>query len=435
MKYLKAVMKALKNPKENRWYISDKDGRIVIYRGLDISNYSKTCNGGKEGLTWHTSYDFQRMATEWGFNLARLLVFWDAIEPQKGIIDQNYLNGIVDKIKQMQQCGIDVIVDLHQDLYNTKFTGNGFPSWAVNDEGIPFVPQQPWNLNYLQKAVYTSYNNFWNNPPLQDAYVNVIKVFLQNVEGLNNVVGIDVMNEPFPGTHIDFEPNYLTPLYNRIQEAFKDSTKYMCFEPWMSTSAGLPTFLTFKPNYGIYSPHFYDPFCHEGAKYGWWNRLLMRGNVFEKIMEANKFHSSLWFGEWGVGQKVINYEKYIEDFCNLADTLGFHWTYYSYDKANDGGFGVLKQDGSEDLQLKLLIRIFPQKISGYSPKFSYKNKRFVLSYNPSGNDLPTVIFIPDRVQNVVIKVDGKLIEIQQTGKTFEYVNKSIDRSTIEITHD
>ena len=34
--------------------------------------------------------------------------------------------------------GIYVLLDAHQDLFNRKFCGEGFPDWAINRTNFPF---------------------------------------------------------------------------------------------------------------------------------------------------------------------------------------------------------------------------------------------------------------------------------------------------------
>ena len=94
-------------------HLLDEDGRIVLYHGVNVSNYSKYA---PDFLPWHTREDFAQLQ-DWGFNLARYLVFWEAIEPEDGCFDEAYLAATLERIGWLGELGIDALVDLHQDLY------------------------------------------------------------------------------------------------------------------------------------------------------------------------------------------------------------------------------------------------------------------------------------------------------------------------------
>jgi endoglycosylceramidase len=109
-------------------------------------------------------------------------------------------------LKKLRSLGMNIVIDLHQDLYARKFTGNGFPEWSIRDHGLPFNEQHPWNLNYLQPPVIASYQSFWTNDTLQSSYFRMLKFVLTEFDSL--IIGIDPMNEPFPGINIKFEQQH-----------------------------------------------------------------------------------------------------------------------------------------------------------------------------------------------------------------------------------
>ena len=61
--------------------------------------------------------------------------------------------------------------------------------------------------------------------------------------------------------------------------------------------------------------------------------------------------------------------RYLERFVNLADRMTSGWTYWSYDKG--GGFSVVAHDGSENPQLNVLVRAYPQKVAGTPIAYGY----------------------------------------------------------------
>lgn len=408
-------------------YFKDTQGRICIYHGLNVSNYSKS---SPDFTTWQTPEDIRKM-TDWGFNLTRLLIFWEAIEPIPGQYNKEYLDKVNNTISQFRANGIEVFLDIHQDLYAKKFTGNGFPAWAINDNGLKFEEQKPWNKNYTQPAVLASYMNFWSNDTLKKKYVDMVCYTAEYFKNTEGVIGIDVMNEPFPGLSVrSFERKTLSDLYDSIQTRFIKSGNKMriFFEPWMLTSTGTSTTLSFDPTVdAAYAPHFYDPSCHEGFEYSATNKILMKKALLQKAWEAQQFHSPLIIGETGISEKVKGFKNFLGDFMDLSDSLQFNWTYYAYDVA--GGFGVIDANKNPTAHLGILIRPYPQKIAGINPVYSYKNRVFTLHYELSEAKGPTIVYLPT-TDNIKIQTTG-IYTI--TGHLLYYTGTVQKNQDIEIT--
>ncbi len=188
----------------------DSEGRQIILHGVNIVDKSKERNY----LSWHGQEEFIRMR-EWGFNCIRLGIFWDAVEPEPGRYDDEYLAGVHKRIQWAKENGIYVLLDMHQDLFSAKFGGDGAPEWAVLDDGKPHIhPGTIWSAAYFTSpAVQTSFDNFWANKPasdgigVQDHFAKAWQHVAQRYAHEPAVVGYDVFNEPFPGSGIlqDFQ--------------------------------------------------------------------------------------------------------------------------------------------------------------------------------------------------------------------------------------
>jgi len=412
-------------------HITDDSERIVIYHGLNVANSAKY---HPHGLPWQSKEDFARL-NDWGFNLVRYLIFWHAIEPRNGTYDSTYLKKTIERIHWLRDLGIDVLLDMHQDLYAKPFSGNGFPKWTINDNGYAFDLKTPWNLNYLEPAVVASYNNFWKNDSLQSKYVAAIEYVLHAVDTIDNVIGIDVMNEPFPGTNFDFEKVTLSGLYTNIRTMMKRNgfRVSMFFEPAIQTSAGLLTKLQFPlDSQCVYAPHYYDPFCHEGKPYLKKNRILLATALALKMRETMKMNVPLLFGEFGISGNVKNYKKYLQEFTSLCDQYSTGWVYYSYDRAySDDGFGVIDREKKMRPHLDVLIRVYPQRVAGTNPQYGIEDNRFVLEYVANGGDTPTEIFIPLKLELVKITVNGVIYP--HSGTIFKYNNDGPGVQSITIS--
>jgi endoglycosylceramidase len=408
-------------------YITDTYGRICIYHGVNVANCSKSTTGY---LPWHTKDDFSRLNT-WGFNLVRFLVFWDAIEPSMDSTNFDYLRGVAQRIQWLKELGIDAVIDLHQDLFSKKYTGDGFPGWTIRDDGKAFTPQQPWNKNYLQPAVLACFNNFWKNDTLKQAYLSNIKRVVQYFDTFPNVIGIDVMNEPFPGTDLKFEQTSLTILYDSALAILKSTRLKMFFEPVMYTSTGIPTLLKFKPDsHCVYYPHYYDPLCDGGRPYKWANRRLLKQSFMIRLSEAQKFNVPMLYGEWGVIRKLIGAKDYMTDFTDACDSYSVGWTYYSYDMADDGGFSFINPDKTEASNLKYLSLVYPQKIAGKNPVYGTAGEVFTLHYETKKIVAPTVIFVPGDFSKYKVTINGQPYICKSN--RIEYVNDTCSTQMITI---
>ena len=408
-------------PADRPPYMMDTDGRIVIYHGVNVSNTAKHAPGF---LPWQTKEDFARLPG-WGFNLVRYLVFWAAIEPTRGQYDEAYLANTLERIAWLREQGVDVLLDVHQDLYGPRFTGNGFPDWTVNDEGIPFTERQPWNLNYLEPAVITAYKNFWRSDDLKAAYVAMLEHLLSRVDGESNIIGLDIMNEPFPGQDPGFEEVYLTGLYDDVQAMRRRNgfKTHLFFEPIMFTSAGLSSLLRFQPDSGsVYTPHYYDVFCHEGGAYtdlsAWWMRQAVSG----KAAEARSFGTPLLYGEFGIATTVPGWERFLDDFIGLMNAYHMSWTYYSYDHTNQEGFAILDESGAQNERLSHLVEVYAQRIAGRNPEIQYGERSFELQYDPIECAAPTVVFVPGTLSGVRVTINGEETAYDPTSPTVQHFN-------------
>ena len=406
----------------NTRYFRDSDGRIVIYHGVNVSNYSK--NSFPDNLPWHQPEDYDKLK-KWGFNLVRFTVFWANIEPEKNKYDIDYLKQVCEHIRYLESIGIDVIVDIHQDLYSKKYSGDGAPAWACLDGGKPFKQQTPWNLNYLQPATRAAIKNFWKSEDLQNRYIEMLKIVAKQVEDLDNVIGIDVMNEPFPNLPWirRFEKKWLTNFYRKMATSLLVAgyKKIMFFEPWMCTSTGIPTYLDFKSESVKtgYMPHCYISLDENQKKYSglqaWWMKQAIR----IKAAEAQLFDTPLLFGEWGIPMTCEGYADYINDFTGLCDQYGASWVWWSYDMEQHCGFGLIDNDKNDRDYINRLARVYPQKIAGNNPKITRTDNFLYLEYTSTGVSGDTIVFAPDGYRydvstNVSYKKEDNTIVFQNT---------------------
>ncbi|MFT3903444.1 MAG: cellulase family glycosylhydrolase [Niabella sp.] len=176
---------------------------MLILRGLNYVNKDQK----NKYLNLIKDEAFVKMRS-WGYNAVRMGVNWSALEPSPGQYNSIYLHDLDERLQYAKQHGIYVILDMHQDLFSEKF-GNGAPLWATLDEDKPHYTGGTWSdAYYISPAVQTTFDNFWNNTPastgtgVQDHYIKTWAMLAARYRHDKNIVGFDVMNEPFIGSAV-----------------------------------------------------------------------------------------------------------------------------------------------------------------------------------------------------------------------------------------
>lgn len=428
----KFIGKILSKPDYNRTvYFKDKMTRIVFYHGVNISNYQKH---SKNRMPWHSDEEIKKLK-EWGFNLVRFLVFWEELEKNENSYDYDYIEDIKKFLKKLSDAGIDVIIDIHQDLYAQRFGGNGFPEWTVDGKYKGFKNKKPWYLNYLNRSVRRSYSRFWKSTYLKRKYQQVV-IFLKNqFDQCENVIGIDVMNEPFPTLPFifGFEENTLHDFYKDLSSHYYTPQKSIpiFYEPMICNSSGIPTFLEKFTNMpAVYIPHYYDLWCHFGKPYKKFNKWLMKRALQIKASEAQKFNSPFIIGEFGIPASQHELE-YIQDFTQHMEDLHGSWIWWSYDMEKNSTHALIDNDKNDRRCLSKLIMIYPQRVFGINIKIERKEDYFSLSYESFySSNIPTEIFIP---KNLTYEAITKGIHFKE-GQILKYFNTKEKTQKIEINY-
>src|SRR5205814_5393604 len=99
-----------------------------------------------------------------GFDHARFLVTWEAVEPQDGVFDDAYLDTVHQELAWLEARGVRAVVDMHQDCFARRFGGDGAPEWALlAPDPFPFLPDVlgPFPQNYANPKVIANFDDFW----------------------------------------------------------------------------------------------------------------------------------------------------------------------------------------------------------------------------------------------------------------------------------
>jgi endoglycosylceramidase len=226
----------------NGW-LTNGDGQVVMLHGLNqvykVPPYEPSADG--------FSQDDAAFLAANGFNAVRLGVIWSGVEPEPGVIDYDYLASIQQTVQILAQYKIVAILDMHQDLYNEEFGGEGAPGWATDGGGLA-NPDAGFPGNYfLNPAQNHAWDAFWGNAKSPDGvgllnhYAQTWQAVANYFKGDTGVAGYELMNEPWPGStwwgtlfgNPYFEGQQLTPFYNQLDAAIRsvDPNKTVFFEP------------------------------------------------------------------------------------------------------------------------------------------------------------------------------------------------------------
>lgn len=433
---------------EDPTIIQDQYGRQLILHGLNTSSSAKS---EPQRQPWILESDVDRENKEFGFNFVRYLIFWDAIEPQKDIFDNTYLDKVEQRVNWYTSRGMYVMLDMHQDLYSILFGGDGAPEWACRTNGsvpISLPGGTPWWVKNIDPAVINSWINFWsytNHKDLQDHYILAWQKVAQRFKNNPYVIGYDLMNEPWGGDLVkvfltgEFERQQLSAFYNRLIPALRmvEPDKYIFFEPTPApVTFGSPSNLSKISDSRstaklVYAPHCYPYDTHEGLGY----TAASRQNLIDWERERKKdvlLHGTtpLLCGEFGLSPSQAGFAEYLSDFHAMADRNQWHWAYWSNDQ---GGWSPLNGDRTETAIAQHLIRTYPKAVAGKINTFSFDvvSKEFEMSFISNATIAkPTEIFIPDRFYP-----SGWNLSVTGTGNYTQHVDAAKQVLSFSTTDD
>jgi endoglycosylceramidase len=409
-----AILSACWQTPQTPRYITDAQGRALILHGINTSSSAKSA---PDHMPWIEERHVEQVTREFGMNFVRLLIFWDGIEPQRGVYDDAYLEAVRTRVRWFTSRGAYVMLDMHQDIYSEKVGGNGAPDWATVTSGMEYLsvnfPGMPWWVKNIDPAVIAAFVNFWRHDEhayLQDHYIQAWVHVARAFRDEPGVIGYDLMNEPHAGDLIraarfTFEPTWLKGLYDRLIPALRavDQEKWLFFEPQsLAVNFGLPSRLPVIHDARsgdkrlVYAPHLYPFTLHEGVAYNLTDRLNMRGWNRHRARELDRQQVPLLVGEFGGSDTTPGFLQYLDDATAMFDQMGAGWAWWSDDP---GSWGLLDGNGQENPKVNRLVRAYPQAIAGAPKQFRYdpNARHFLLEFSPAaGVSGPTEIFVPTR---------------------------------------
>ena len=185
---------------QGRW-LTDANGRVMLVNGVNfVSKDNRTPEQRGFGAD-----DAQFLADQ-GFDVVRLGLSPDAFMPLPGKVNTVYLRSFARTVKTLTDHGLLVLIDVHQDGWGPGTSGNGFPRWMTRTHGATNT-RTPFPLYYITNpAIQAAFQSFWDNEKgpdgigLQDQVATMWSALAGAVGSNPNVIGYDILNEPWPGT-------------------------------------------------------------------------------------------------------------------------------------------------------------------------------------------------------------------------------------------
>ncbi len=488
-------------------YLYDHQGRIVFFHGVNaVYKYPPYELYPDPGKPWNFSAADAALMARLGFNVVRLGMTWSGLEPGTApandpaicgrgtpanphqfnlAVFDRYVNRVRETVDLLGRFHIYTILDMHQDVYNELFDGEGAPSWAVCTNGVASVdPPGRWSLEYTTAAAGIAFGHFWKNNvrgDLQGEYDRIWSDVARAFGGNQWVLGYDPFNEPFSKSlvrfgdeHFDAELECFYTGRNHIGAPLHgapalhcpaddprngvvptilaaDPTHLIFDEPDNYASRGYPTYLgPMNLRNLVYNVHIYcsarspvtgNPTNLAACAHQDLHSLDVRAaDRPELASKAQPGGPPMVVTEFGATRSAA----FLSTITSAFDAEQVGWVYWAWkyygDPTGSRSESLVMADGRLRSTARVLSRAYPEAVAGVPISFGYSPSRgvFHLAYVPNHRvHAPTVVFVPTAVRyrdgycaratgaRVTSTPDSDLLEAQNT--------KSGHRVTVVVT--
>jgi len=445
-------------------YLVDRYGRVVILHGVNAVEKRPPFElYPSPGSPWNfTAHDAEHIAAL-GFNVVRLGITWQGLEPGTGgpnqlavcspgaprnphmfdpALARAYLAKVARTVALLGRYHVYTLLDMHQDVYNQAFRGEGAPAWAVCTGNQPVVALPGrWSRNYRNGALDVAVAHFWSNDVTGDlqgqydlVWATVARYFADNPW----IVGYDPYNEPFEEELVDSDAHLFAGLLQcfytgrRHPGSLADATDpltcpsgdpdqgvvptieradphHLVFiEPDIYSSRGRPNLLgsmdfprlvlNFHSYCGARSPVTGNP--TDLAACAAQQQATLQRRAEERPLLASRAQPGgpAWFmSEFGATQSA----PLVDHVTDVAAALDLGWAYWQWkyydDPTGSSAEPLVEADGSLAPTAAVLSQPYAQAIAGtpVSSAFDAVSGAFTFVYTPDRRvTAPTVIAVP-----------------------------------------
>jgi endoglycosylceramidase len=414
-------------------FLTDRTGRVVFIHGVNAV-FKRPPYVAPRTASGFTARDADFLARN-GFNGVRLGVLFAGVMPRPGVINQHYLNQIDRIVQLLASRHIWVLLDFHQDAFNERFSGEGFPDWAVNDDGLPFVDLGSFFVNDQTPAVQRAYDHLWNNDAnLWRYYAQAWKAVAKKWRDQPYLMGYDLFNEPNAGTQMLTCANpfgcpifdaRLQKFYDYMRAAIRrvDQRNIVWYEPQFLFNAISQSNFTAvdDPEVGL-SWHDYactPAFVEGGVVPGDIDCQVNEPRVMDNAAaQIKKMGGGGVMSEFGAGDDLDDLAR----LTSLADSQLSGWMYWQYkhwaDPTGGSNEGLYRDDARpstvKTAKLAVLVHPYPQAIAGTPTSMSWDAASTTLrfAFTPRRATGRTDVFLPKLTckHSCTVKVsNGKVV--------------------------
>lgn len=386
--------------------IKDQNGRTVLLRGINTSGDSKV--PGFQPITSAAQLD---ILPKIGVNTLRLLFTWEALESTRCEYDEGYLAYFDRVVQWAADRDLYVIVDFHQDAfsrYSIGGCGEGFPEWAIHSSIKRAEPKndetcENWGIRMVfDPSHHKSWQYFHSDSEgARTRYLDMVKAVAERMAKHPNVIGYDVINEPW-GTDAE-----LDRLYNDVGNAIRsrDPNRILFVPPNALLSSGIPNNNIPKPKFDnlVYSPHYYDPGVITLSN---WIGISPAIALNRMASTAHAWNVPLLLGEYGAPADTKNITGYMDALNQWLNDGFHHGTQWNYtptwrsdikDGWNNEDLSITDDQGN--LRAAFVPRVYPIATAGKPVLFeeSQTAATYIWYHQPTQGN--TELFVPQGYMN------------------------------------
>lgn len=393
-------------------FLRDARGRALLLRGVAVSSEGKTT---ADRLPRASRDDLARVHDALGMSAIRLLAFWEAIEPAPGRYDQGYLAALRGIVEEASAVGLEVVVDMHQDVWGASFGFAGAPGWTV--PAPTFRRREPWFLTYFEPAVAASFDRLYRGA-LCGAFAGAWAALAGALRGAG-VLAYELLNEPFWGSHDPsrFERDVAPRAYEIWIDAIRaaDPEPLIVVPPASLTNVGRRTRLSLPARERlVYGPHVYPVAVEAGLGFGG-DRAGLAAHLDGLIADASRLGAPLLVGELGVRRGVPGADEYLTAALDLLDERLAGALLWDLSRSSDAGYGLWDEEGRDTALSLAVARPHPVRLAGTPRLVRWDRAAMRLAIRvvePRGAELAHEIAIPGMLARRV-RVDGAEIEVER----------------------
>jgi endoglycosylceramidase len=389
----------------NGTQITFENGTVVILRGVNLSGLEYI-----PPVQWaHHESDYATIVS-WGFNVVRLPISWENLEPRPGVYDDAYLRLVDQDIAWAKQYGIYIVLDMHQICWSSHFAScngsasAGIPKWAVsgypdNAQGIQLVIRDFFSGLGPNGTPPSS-----TNPSLQARLFEAWKHIASRYKDESTIAGYDVFNEPSSGYYdVDstFTSTIIPTFYTKAIDAIRTIDQaHICF--WEEPT----TTRIQRPNV-VYSPHY--PGLGSLSHYGGTHAFAAR--IQQIVGLSRKWNVPMFVGEWGMEASAPGVVQYINDSLSLYDSYSISAAWWDY-AVGSFKMDLFNSDGTpRQILVRNLVRPFARQVS--SPAIlatTYSQQIHSFNIDTATGPLQILISIPQgySVKSVLANTGGAI---------------------------